>query len=112
MPFHFDQIVNQIADLIADRAASKINQRVGNGIGDGVHAPFSALKGRKLDMRCHYAGCKNRSKGPRFRFVCEEHMKLSKRAQIVALDTWRNGGRGKTRGGSIARQRRRLSAAD
>ena len=111
MPFHFDQIVNQIADLIADRAARKINQRVQSGMRDGA-LPFSALKGRKLDMRCHYAGCKNRSKGPRFRFVCEEHMKLSKRAQIVALDTWRNGGRGKTRGGSIARQRRRLSAAD
>ena len=96
MPFHFDQIVNQVADLIADRAARKINQRVQSGMRDGAR-PFSALKGRRLDMRCHYAGCKNRSKGPRFRYMCEEHMKLSKRAQIVALDTWRNGGRGKTR---------------
>ena len=104
MPFHFDQIVNQIADLIADRAASRINQRVQSGTRDGGRS-YSALKGRKLDMRCHYPGCKNRSKGPRFRFMCEEHMKLSKRAQIVALETWRSGGRSKTRGRSLARQR-------
>src|SRR5689334_18009985 len=25
-------------------------------------------------MRCHYFSCKNRLKGPRFRFLCEEHL--------------------------------------
>ena len=109
--FHFDQIFNQIAELIAERAATKINESVQRGMHDGARA-VSALKGRRLDMRCHYPGCKNRSKGPRFRFMCEQHMKLSKREQIVALETWRNGGRGRTRNRSIPRQRLALRLAD
>jgi len=111
MPFHFDQIFNQIAELIAERAARKINESVQRGMRDGARA-VSALKGRRLDMRCHYPGCKNRSKGPRFRFMCEQHMKLSKREQIVALETWRNSGKGRTRNRSISRQRRALRLAD
>jgi len=35
----------------------------------------------------HYPGCKNRSKGPRFRFLCEEHLKLPKK-QEAALAKW------------------------
>ena len=41
--------------------------------------------GRKLDMDCRYPGCENRSKGPRFRFLCEEHLKLPKSEQDAAL---------------------------
>ena len=47
----------------------------------------------KRDMRCHYPGCKNRSKGPRFRYLCEEHLKLPKAEQEAALQKW-----AKTRG--------------
>jgi hypothetical protein len=36
-------------------------------------------------MSCRYPGCKNRSKGPRFRFLCEEHLKLPKRKQDEVL---------------------------
>jgi len=36
-------------------------------------------------MSCRYPGCKNRSKGPRFRFLCEEHLKLTKKKQEAAL---------------------------
>ncbi len=39
-------------------------------------------------MRCRYPGCKNRSKGPRFRFLCEEHLKLPKKKQDAALAKW------------------------
>ena len=39
-------------------------------------------------MRCRYPGCKNRSKGPRFRFLCEEHLKLPKKKQDAALVKW------------------------
>jgi hypothetical protein len=41
--------------------------------------------GSKRDMGCRYPGCKNRSKGPRFRFLCEEHLKLPKRKQDEVL---------------------------
>ncbi len=32
-------------------------------------------------MSCRYPDCKNRSKGPRLRFLCEEHLKLPKKKQ-------------------------------
>jgi len=48
---------------------------------NGVHK----LRGWKLDMRCRYPGCKNKSKGPRFKFFCEEHRNLPKKEQDAAL---------------------------
>ena len=39
-------------------------------------------------MSCRYPGCKNQSKGPRFRFFCEKHMKLPKKKQEAALAKW------------------------
>ena len=47
------------------------------------------MKGRKRDMRCRYPGCKNRSKGPRFRFLCDTHLRLPKAKQQAALDKWK-----------------------
>jgi hypothetical protein len=50
----------------------------------------SALKGKKLDMRCRVAGCKNVSKGPRFGFICAEHLKkLSVRELNAAREKWK-----------------------
>ena len=43
---------------------------------------------RKRDMSCRYPGCKNRSKGLRFRFLCEEHLKLPKKKQYEVLAKW------------------------
>ena len=49
----------------------------------------SPFKGKKLDMRCRVAGCKNPSKGPRFGFMCEKHLKaLSPRRQREAREKW------------------------
>jgi len=36
-------------------------------------------------MRCRNSGCKNKSKGPRFRFLCEKHLKLPRAEQNAAL---------------------------
>ena len=48
-----------------------------------------AAKGRKLDMSCRVAGCKNASKGPRFGFICDEHRKkLSAKEQAAAREKW------------------------
>lgn len=90
MAFNFDRMVDQIADLIAERALEKINERVLGGVRNGVGTRngvrTSKLAGRKLDMRCRYPGCKNRSKGPRFRFLCEKHLKLPKKAVNAAIN--------------------------
>ncbi len=90
MPFNFDRMVDEIADAIAERALEKINQRIHEGMrdgstkGNGRHS--SALRSRKLDMHCRYPGCKNRSKGPRFRYLCEEHLKLPKAKVKAAIE--------------------------
>ena len=81
----FDVLVTRIADAIADRVGALVPR--GNGRGRAQRAP-SRLRGRKLDMRCRYPGCKNRSKGPRFRFLCQEHLKLPKAEQNAALQKW------------------------
>lgn len=40
--------------------------------------------GKKLDMACRAPGCKNRSKGPRYHFLCDEHLKPTS-APVEAL---------------------------
>jgi hypothetical protein len=50
----------------------------------------SAKKGKKLNMSCRVAGCKNVSRGPRFGFICDEHRKkLSKKEQAAAREKWK-----------------------
>src|SRR5437763_8801651 len=82
----FDLLVDRFAQLFADRISAALpgpprRGRTRNGAESKLH-------GRKLNMRCHYLGCKNRSKGPRFRFLCEEHLKLPKKEQETALAKW------------------------
>jgi hypothetical protein len=49
----------------------------------------SPMKGKKLDMSCRVAGCKNPSKGPRWGFMCEKHLKeLSPKQQREAREKW------------------------
>jgi hypothetical protein len=56
--------------------------------------PASAKRARstssrkQVDMACRVEDCPNRSRGPRFGYMCEEHSKLSKRAQQAARDSW------------------------
>src|SRR5260370_34056403 len=86
----FDLLARRFAEIVADRVAAAIpaaapRRGPGRPPGSGAGAK---LRGRKLDMRCRYPGCKNKSKGPRFRFLCEEHLKLPKMAQDAALKKW------------------------
>ncbi len=43
---------------------------------------------KQVDMNCRVEDCQNRSRGPRFGYMCEEHSKLSKKAQAAARDAW------------------------
>ena len=50
----------------------------------------SPNKGKKLDMSCRVAGCKNVSRGPRFGFMCAKHLKqLSAKQQLEAREKWK-----------------------
>jgi hypothetical protein len=82
----FDALAEHLARVVADRLAPLLDRASRPGR-NGASAA-NKLRGRKLDMRCRYPGCKNKSKGPRFRFFCEEHRKLSKKAQAKALAKW------------------------
>ncbi len=82
----FDTLAERFAQVVADRLAPLLSTgRRGPGRPPGGGRGPSKLRGRKLDMRCRYPGCKNRSKGPRFRFLCEEHLKLPRKEQEAAL---------------------------
>jgi hypothetical protein len=83
----FEVLAERFAQVVADRIGALLPKVVaarGGGAGRGA----SKLRGRKLDMRCRYPGCKNKSKGPRFRFMCAEHLKLPKKEQEAALAKW------------------------
>jgi hypothetical protein len=81
----FDLLVERFAQILADRIATTPPSAARGVARNGV---AGKLRGRKLDMRCRYPGCKNKSKGPRFRFFCEEHRKAPKKAQDAALAKW------------------------
>jgi hypothetical protein len=81
----FDLLAARFAQIFADRISAALPApSARNGVRNGT----SKLRGRKLDMRCRYPGCKNQSKGPRFRFFCDEHRKLPKKEQDAALAKW------------------------
>ena len=74
-----DRFLDQIAGEIATRARRQL----------GAAAGFRGRGGQKLDMRCRVDGCKNRSRGPRFGYICDTHLaKLSKRQQQAARDAY------------------------
>ena len=79
----FDLLAARFAQIFADRISAAL-PKAGAAVRNGT----SKLRGRKRDMRCRYPGCKNQSKGPRFRFFCDEHRKLPKKEQDAALAKW------------------------
>jgi hypothetical protein len=48
----------------------------------------SSSSRKQVDMNCRVEDCPNRSRGPRFGYMCEDHSKLSKKAQQAARDAW------------------------
>jgi hypothetical protein len=83
----FDLLVDRFAQFFAERITAALPRATARA-GAVRTRGASKLAGRKLDMRCRYPGCKNRSKGPRFRYLCEEHLKLPKKKQDEALAKW------------------------
>ena len=75
----FTQFVNHLAEAVAARLG---------GSGKKASSARPGGKSRKarkpLDMRCRIPSCKNRSKGPRFAFICAEHLASMSKKQIAA----------------------------
>ena len=86
----FDALVEHAAAILAQRLSSTISSPAASARGSANARRAHALRGKKLDMTCRVAGCKNRSGGPRWGFICEEHRaKLGKRAQQAAREAWK-----------------------
>ena len=98
-----DDIFSSLIDRLAEAVAARLG---GSGRSSGISSSASASNGvakpakgsggrrsnagRKLDMSCRVAGCPNKSKGPRFGFICEDHLKkLGKKDQQAARDAWK-----------------------
>ena len=90
-----DDIFSSLIDRLAEAVASRLG---GGGSRSAGTAKASSkgtkgrrsTAGRKLDMSCRVAGCPNKSKGPRFGFICEDHIKkLGKKDQQAARDAWK-----------------------
>jgi len=84
----FDLLAERFAQVVAEHLMPLLAKARGARGPRPATRRIRKLRGRKLDMRCRYAGCKNRSKGPRFSFHCEEHLKLSQAEQKAALEQW------------------------
>ena len=67
-----DSFLDQLADAFIQRVMDRVNLKGGARNGAGRS---SALRGRKLEMRCRYPGCRQRSRGPRNHFLCTKHLK-------------------------------------
>ncbi len=84
-----DGLLNHLADLIAERLNGRLGTHGAAKAGKNGKAGRRSTAGRKLDMSCRVEGCKNRSRGPRYGFICEEHLKaLSKKQQEAAREAW------------------------
>src|SRR4051812_23456390 len=80
----FDALAEHFAQVFADRFTAAL-PAPSRGTRNGT---ASKRGGSKRDMSCRFPGCKNKSKGPRFRFFCEQHLKLPKKEQHAVLAKW------------------------
>lgn len=92
----FDALIDLAAQVFAARLNSSLS--VGRAASGSTRAPGGdsanarrrkAMLGRKLDMSCRIAGCKNRSGGPGKGYMCADHQKLGKKEQQAARDAWK-----------------------
>ena len=89
----FDALAERFAEIVADRLSSvmpagRSSSSSSPAGGKATKGRRGARPGRKLDMACRFPGCQNQSKGPRFRFFCDEHRKLPRKAQDAALEKY------------------------
>jgi hypothetical protein len=85
----FDALIARAASLLTARLSRASAPTAPAPDGAGHRRGKSPLKGKKLDMSCRVAGCKNKSGGPRLGFMCEKHQKLPKKAQQAAREAWK-----------------------
>ena len=71
--------VAKAVEVLVDGLAEMLVERASRAMKNGHR------KGTRLDMACRVPGCKRRSRGPRFLYMCIEHTKLPKAKQRTHL---------------------------
>jgi hypothetical protein len=86
-----ERVLDDAALAIAGEVRGWIAEMVGGKLlgARGIlgAAARAAHKSAKRDMACIYPGCQQRSKGPRFSYLCEEH--FAKKPRAEEIETWR-----------------------
>ena len=70
---HIDALVSAVTELVRQDTARRINE----AFAAGRFPPLRAK--RKRILPCIAPGCKNPSKGPRFHYLCDEHIDAPKK---------------------------------
>jgi hypothetical protein len=91
-----DEISRNLLPVILKSLETAVRGALGNGATrvavNGTAKRGGAPKALKRDMRCRAGNprCPNRSKGPRFGYLCESHLKrLSKPEQRKAIEQFK-----------------------
>jgi len=81
------ELLAKLVDAIQEETRNQLLAALGGPAKAARQAPAApvAKKAVKRDMSCIAPGCKSRSKGPRFRFLCEKHLKASSKD----VESWR-----------------------
>jgi hypothetical protein len=100
------EFISEVATQIAQAVKAELSSepRRGSGAGSAAKATRAAVAsapkaaksgGRSLPTHCVYPDCDNAQKGPRFSFLCEEHVGIPKAEKKQYLDAWKAARNGK-----------------
>lgn len=78
---HVNQLVSTITRAVRDNIAEELRDYV-SGSRNGRIA-LRPIKKTSRDLSCIAPGCKNKSKGPRFHYLCEKHVGAPRRQYEV-----------------------------
>lgn len=85
---HISELVTALTRAVRDNLADEIRLYVSTSGNDRILSPTLIRvrgKRRPRDLSCIAPGCKNKSKGPRFKYLCEKHLDTPKRQ----IEQWR-----------------------
>ncbi|MBI4509743.1 MAG: hypothetical protein HY698_08895 [Deltaproteobacteria bacterium] len=86
---HVDQLVATISQVVRENIAIQVTEYLSSrALGSGRLAELR--EGRRNVRGCIAPGCSNPSKGPRFRYLCQQHKNASKKE----VEAWREASRG------------------
>lgn len=84
---HIQDLVFAITRAVRENLAEEIRVYVAGGDGRMLSPTLIRVKGKRRprDLACIAPGCRNRSKGPRFHYLCDKHVDTPKKQ----YEAWR-----------------------